>query len=145
MTDHERAEVCAKILALVSQGKSLRKACIEVESVSKSTFMDWLGADATLADQYARARGEGLQVKAEEICDPTDETPERGPDGKIDGGWVQNQRLKVDSRKWLVSKLLPKEYGDRIDMNHSGTVNVEMADALRKARERLAGQDQADG
>lgn len=121
-----RDEEIEKVLAAVAAGTSLGKACRDNAVVTKSSFMRWLGEDAALADQYARARGEGLQVKAEEICDLTDEPPERGPDGKIDGGWVQNQRLKVDSRKWLVSKLLPKEYGDRIDMNHSGGISVQV-------------------
>lgn len=136
MTD--RNEEIEKVLAAVAAGTSLGKACRDNAVVTKSSFMRWLGEDVALADRYARARGEGLQAKAEEICDLTDEPPERGPDGKIDGGWVQNQRLKVDSRKWLVSKLLPKEYGDRIDMSHSGTVSLELGEAMRKAKERLA-------
>ena len=71
-----------------------------------------------------RARGEGLQVKAEDLG--PDEAPSAAPMAdRRRLAWV-NQRLKIDSRKWLVSKLLPKEYGDRIDMNHSGGISVQV-------------------
>jgi hypothetical protein len=39
-------------------------------------------------------------------------TPERLQSGAIDPGWVQLQRLKVDTRKWAISHRLPKKYGD---------------------------------
>lgn len=33
---------------------------------------------------------------------------------------VVRSKLRVDSRKWLLSKLLPKTSGDCLDLNHSG-------------------------
>ena len=35
---------------------------------------------------------------------------------KIDTGWVQLQRLKVDAKKWKLAKMNPSKYGDRIDV-----------------------------
>ena len=37
---------------------------------------------------------------------------------------VQRSRLRVDSRKWLLSKILPKQFGEKIDVNHSGELNL---------------------
>ena len=34
--------------------------------------------------------------------------------GTTDSGAVQKQRLQVDTRKWMLSKLAPKRYGDRV-------------------------------
>jgi hypothetical protein len=35
---------------------------------------------------------------------------------------IEHRRLKVDSRKWFLSKMLPKIYGDKLDLNHSGYI-----------------------
>lgn len=40
----------------------------------------------------------------------------------IDNEAVQRARLRVDSRKWLLSKLVPKKYGDKIDLSVSGSL-----------------------
>lgn len=36
----------------------------------------------------------------------------------VNGEAVQRSKLRVDARKWALSKLLPKKYGDKIDVNH---------------------------
>ena len=44
-----------------------------------------------------------------------------------DSGAVQKQRLQIDIRKWILSKLLPKKYGDLLGLDHKGdglTLNV---------------------
>jgi hypothetical protein len=33
---------------------------------------------------------------------------------------IARSRLRVDSRKWLASKLAPKRYGDKVEQIHSG-------------------------
>lgn len=38
---------------------------------------------------------------------------------RIDGNAVQRSRLKVEARKWLISKMNPKKYGDKIDIDHT--------------------------
>ena len=49
----------------------------------------------------------------------------------IDHEAIQRSRLRVDTRKWLASKLYPKRYGDRVDVDHTSkgesiipTINV---------------------
>ena len=39
---------------------------------------------------------------------------------------IQRARLRVDTRKWMLSKMLPKLYGDKLDVAHSGAVSVKM-------------------
>jgi hypothetical protein len=45
------------------------------------------------------------------------DAPCEGPNGYADNALVQKQRLQVDSRKWLLSKMLPKIYGDKIELS----------------------------
>jgi hypothetical protein len=36
--------------------------------------------------------------------------------GATDSGAVQKQRLQVDTRKWLLSKIAPRKYGDKVTL-----------------------------
>jgi hypothetical protein len=47
---------------------------------------------------------------------------------------VQHAKLRVDSRKWLASKMFPKQYGDKQDINLSGTLDI--AATILEARKR---------
>lgn len=72
-------------------------------------------------EQYARAKQMQLLVLAGEILtisdDKTDDTLE-GEFGKTGNSAAVNRaKLQTDSRKWLLSKLAPKEYGDKIQVD----------------------------
>ena len=53
-----------------------------------------------------------------------------------DNEWINRSRLRVDTRKWLMSKLAPKKYGDKQQVEHSGELNVQLAERIAKARAR---------
>ena len=58
---------------------------------------------------------------------------------------VQRDRLKVDTRKWLLAKMHPKKYGDKIDMTSGNeplkqNLNIlvdtsETAETLKRLRD----------
>jgi hypothetical protein len=54
---------------------------------------------------------------ADDIMNITDEELEPLEGGKIDNAMVQKQRLRVDTRKWLLSKMAPKKYGDKLELS----------------------------
>ena len=33
---------------------------------------------------------------------------------------IEHRKLQIDSRKWLLSKLQPRKYGDKLDLNVAG-------------------------
>lgn len=90
--------------------------------VSRHALMRWLG---TKEDMYAQAREARADKMAEEIIAISDDSS-RDTIIDDDGNERTNQevvarsRLRVDSRKWLASKMLPKKYGDKQDINHGG-------------------------
>src|SRR5438046_2502910 len=88
---------------LIALGKSLRFAC-EQFKVPPSSVIWVINRDAELAKQYAQAREQQAQVWADEVVDIADEAT---PDD------AQVARLRVDARKWVAAKLLPKKYGDQ--------------------------------
>ena len=104
------------ILEDVACGLSVVKAA-ESRGIDRKTFYRRMLADAALRERYARAKSAGLEVWADEINDIADEA-------LPDGASVAKARLQVDTRKWLLSKLVPKKYGDRLDVEHGGNINV---------------------
>ena len=73
---------------------------------ARSTVRLWQAADAEFSAQYARAREARAEVLADEIVDIADKAED-----------AQIARLQVDARKWAASKLDPKRYGDRLDID----------------------------
>ena len=81
------------------------------------TLREWVQTDADRAAQYARARDESAHVfAADVVAISRDRT--RDP---------QCRRVEMDALKWYASKLLPKDYGDKIQQEVSGTLTLEEA------------------
>lgn len=116
-------EVCSGIAI----GKSARAMCIEV-GISQKTLWSWLARDEEFGKQYARAKEIGLDYMAEEMLEIADDgsndwMDENDPDNpgySLRGEHVQRSRLRVDARKWYLSKLAPKKYGDKVINEHQG-------------------------
>lgn len=113
--------VCEKIM----DGLSLRKIEALPGMPRRITILKWLRENPEFQTQYAHAREEQAELLAEEILEIADDgkpdfsfDPEQGL--IVDGDAIQRARLRVDSRKWIASKLKPKKYGDKIDHNHGG-------------------------
>jgi len=112
----DRAIISQSVLDGMRNGLSALKAC-QAAGVNQSTFNDWLNDDAKLAAEYARAREELIERMAQEVLDLSDSDVGMLPDGKKDWAAVQKHKLQVDTRKWLLSKLAPKKYGDKIEVS----------------------------
>lgn len=96
----------------------------------KATVFRWLADRPDFRDQYARARDEQADFYAEEILQISDDgrndyyVTEDGTE-IVNHDHIARSRLRVDSRKWLASKLAPKKYGDKVDVEHSGGLKIE--------------------
>lgn len=117
-----KADLICERLAV---GESLRTVCRAEDMPEISTVFKWLRENEEFSKQYARAKEESVVALAEEIMDISDDGTNDwmeyhyGEDDsqsgwKINGEALQRSRLRVDTRKWLLSKILPKKYGDRI-------------------------------
>jgi hypothetical protein len=114
-----------KILSEIRKGRSVSSILKEKGMPCRDTFDDWLNQDSLKIDKYTRAKEIGIDAKFESIEQDYSEEPQRDPEtGKIDPAWVNLQRLKIDAKKWELSKLLPKKYGDRLELDnrHSGEI-----------------------
>lgn len=108
----------------------LKKLKKEIDKVPDlSTVMDWLSDNKDFAEQYARAKEEQCEFMAEEILDISDDSSldlAFTEEGKafVDKEHINRSRLRVDTRKWILSKLKPKKYGEKIGVEHSGEVGL---------------------
>lgn len=107
--------VCTKI---AEDGLALRNILKEDGMPSYETFYKWL-SDETKAKQYARATEIRADSLFEEMLSIAD-TPQEGTTKKVSdkgeeityGDMINHRRLQVDARKWILSKMNPKKYGD---------------------------------
>lgn len=121
MYDQARAD---RICDALAGGSSLRKAA-EAEGMSHATVLLWVREHSHFADQYARAREAGYALLADELIQIADDGKNdtyTDDDGNVrtDQDVVSRSRLRLDTRKWLLSKMLPKVYGDKLTQEHTG-------------------------
>ena len=130
----------------IADGKSLRVIGAMEDMPHQATIMAWLdGSRPEFSEQYARAREAQADKLAEEaltIADDGRSDTYVDADGnvKTDTEVIQRSKLRVDTRKWLASKMAPKKYGDKVaiggadDLGPVQTVTKEMTDAERAVR-----------
>lgn len=121
----------------ISEGKTMN-AFVEAKKVAFRTLFDLIDSSEENKKCYVRAR----EVQAEVLFDKIqsvannrteDHTPFTG------SNVIQRDKLIVDAIKWQISKVLPKKYGDRIEVDqkteHSGTVNLPITGMIIKSSE----------
>lgn len=120
----QKEEILNNIFNMIESGKSLRFALSQIP-LSSSTFFIWIEEDPEKSKHYAYVTDIRTELKFESIEQDYSEEPQRDAEtGRIDSAWVQLQRLKIDAKKWELSKLNPKKYGDKIQQEHSGEVKT---------------------
>lgn len=122
-TDELGVEICKRI----AEGESIRSIVKDDKMPSSSTIFRWLLDDEKKIfwEQYEKARNIQAELMFEELLEIAD-------DGQND--WVEKEykdgssyvtlntehfgrsRLRVDTRKWYLSKVLPKKFGDKLDL-----------------------------
>ncbi len=135
-------EVCERL----SEGESLRSICEDPRLPSHQTIYKWAAVQPTFRTAYARAREAQMEGWADDIVEIADDASndyiERiGKDGEVervfDPEAVQRSKLRIDTRKWLMSKLAAKRYGDKLAVDVTGSVEVAaLSDAELEARTR---------
>lgn len=123
MYSEEVADVLCERIATTNF--SLRTICESDEMLpSAGTVLRWLREKESFREQYARAKEEQADLLAEEILDIADDgandlmTIVKGDmTYEVENKEVTSRsKLRIESRKWLASKLKPKKYGDKIDV-----------------------------
>jgi len=116
-------ELGTAICKRLAGGESLRAICKDDGMPNKSSIFEWIldGKHKEFADQYAKAREVQAELLADEIFDIADDSQndwmerqtENGNYTVLNAEAIGRSRLRVDSRKWYLSKVLPKKFGER--------------------------------
>jgi hypothetical protein len=110
-------EVSEQICEQMAGGKGLRAICAQEGMPSRPTVLRWLQDNSGFRDRYAQAREALMDWYSEEILKIAfDDSGDLIIDGdRVISGHhvVQRARLKVDTVKWVMSKLHPGRYGER--------------------------------
>jgi hypothetical protein len=129
-------EVAAEICYRLSKGESLLAICQDEHLPDESTVRMWAVDDYNgFYTKYARARDIGLEHHADLILKLADEIrPGQRTVSKATGmevielDQVERSKLQIDARKWYLSKIAPKKYGDKLEVEqiHRTVLNVEI-------------------
>src|SRR3990167_1213114 len=125
-------ELAINICVKIAKGMPLTKICRLKNMPCFATVYLWLSQDDKKAflDMYMRARTDQADTMADEMLEISDDT-KRDTMKIIQGGklvevenkeWVNRSRLRVETRKWIASKLKPKKYGDKLDIEQKVTI-----------------------
>ena len=137
-TQEKGDAICARL----AQGESLNAICKDDDMPAESTVRMWALDDVGgFAANYARAREIGYEAHADKIIDLADEcrigikrtTKVTGEVEMVEGDMVERSRLQIDARKWMLAKMLPKKYGDKIEATH------ELGDSVTKIVRQIIG------
>lgn len=131
-------EVERAILARLARGETLSSICKSEGMPDRSAVIGWaLDPDSKFSQQYARAREIGYHAMADDLLDIADNSTNdymtrTNSDGDeyqaLNPENIQRARLRFDGRKWLLSKALPKIYGDKLEVQTDGKLVVEIVD-----------------
>ncbi len=103
-------EMAEKICEKIANGRSLRSICAEDGMPTTSTVCKWLIENKEFSEQYARAREKQADYFAEEIIEIADSA-------EAESAAVSKAKLQIDARKWAASKIAPKKYGDKTELD----------------------------
>lgn len=117
----------------IENGESVKSILRDKDMPSSQTFWKWLKEDEEKSNQYARAKEIWADIVFDDImliADGTDTDVLIDENGieQVNHNIIQRDRLRIDARKWALSKMNPKKYGDKtINENkneHSGEITI---------------------
>ena len=113
-------EICSKI----SEGQAVRNVLVKYKGMPKSpTFFNWLYTNENFSKQYVRACEERAALIFEEMMIIADDQEgdtyiDHNDIEQVNHNVINRARLRIDTRKWMLSKLQPKVYGDKLQVDN---------------------------
>jgi hypothetical protein len=108
-----------EIIERMSAGESLRAICRTEGFPVPSAVIKWTTEDTEFGEQYARAQ----EARADVYFDRLDDVSEDAVRAET-AVQVSGLKLKSDNIKWQLARMAPKKYGDKLDLNHGGTMKL---------------------
>ena len=129
-----------RICERLASGESLLAICADRGMPDESTVRGWVLDDAAFGAMFDRATKVKAHRWGDELITLADETPP-AVDGRVDTGWVSAQKLRVNTRQWTISRMLPKVFGDRLALSgqeQAAPIKLSNEEAAREVALLLA-------
>jgi hypothetical protein len=129
-------EIWPGVLERIANGQSLASALRGPGMPSYALAKKHLREVPGLREAYEQANEDRAALLAEELIELADTPIPEDLDPVSRSAWVQHLRIRLDTRKWIASRVYRQVYGDKLDlsMNH---VNVDLTAAMEEAQRRL--------
>jgi hypothetical protein len=117
-TPEKIEEVFEYICQEIEKGRSLRSVLRESDMPSSRTFSKWISEDEVKVKQYAYATEQRAEMIFEDILTIADDNSNDevlNEDGVpiVNNDVINRARLKIDARKWILAKMVPKKYSEK--------------------------------
>ena len=115
-------DLANKICVEMVSGSSLRSICRQENMPVLASVFRWIRDITEFREQYILAMEQRTFALGEELLDIADDSVSEvnNADPKASGAVAQSMKLRVETRKWIMSKMQPKKYGDTFDMTTKG-------------------------
>jgi hypothetical protein len=122
-------ELADRICEQLALGYSIRTVCRGEGMPSVASIFNWFRTYPEFLEQYTRAKQESSDAMAEDILDIADDgsndymaitRKDESEAWQLNGEHLQRSRLRVETRKWLMAKMKPKKYGEKLDVVSDG-------------------------
>lgn len=105
----------AQIVERIASGETLKKIVSDENMPSYMTVYREERRDEEFGEAMRLAREVAAAVLADEVIEISDNaTEDYRSDGGINYEVIARSKLRTDNRKWLISKLDPKRWGDKV-------------------------------
>jgi hypothetical protein len=143
------AERADWIVDQLTDGRTLADVCRDPGMPARATVQLWVEQNREeFAERYKTARDKGFHAMAEQIIDIADDARRdwvvlHKPDGTtetvVNPQHLPRCKLRIHARSWLLSKLLPKHYGDRPDPPPAYVPGSEIAALMKEINGKSRG------
>lgn len=127
-------ELADLICAELADGKSLRTVCTQPGMPTRTAVFKWLRTKPEFLERYERAKEESADAMSDEMLAIADDLTDH----------PHSRRVRVDTRKWLASKMKPKKYGDKLDLTGKLDGNMTLSGVVTFVEPTRAAAEQAD-
>ena len=128
----ERETITSVLIERLKQGESMEEICrTESNFPSPKTLSDWLNKDALFSKDYTHAREMGFILKGYDMLQLADNVGETKEE-------ISKAALQIDTRKWLLSRLLPKKFGamatqTNVQVNIAPVTGMQIVDEVSES------------
>ena len=121
-TREYHAAIRRQLCAMVADGMTRSSAC-KALGINTSQVTTWIKKNEEFAAEWRQARDAQITILADELLEIADAPMKDVVD-------VARAKLRIDTRKWLLARWKPREYGDRAQVDLTQVQGVVLLPSL---------------